>query len=446
MANANIQLVVVGNFVHISETNCQEIAYLHDHIMIVNTSGKIVFFDRGNLTDLRKEYQFNEKDILAMTSGQFMIPGLIDTRATATCFPMACTHMDKKSFDWLENCALPAEAQCFDLNYTERLMQKLVKCMVDNGTTTACYLMSMHFDACSTLANITIKKGQRAIIGKTCMDRNSPYFYFETSNQAYESTVRLVRTLRSRVSPLLMPVLVLRLRQTTTEKLVQKFNQLSKDLGICIQTTMAQSAEEVKIAFEMFPNNKTYTSILDKASLLTPRTILAHCIHVTEEDIQLLKDRNVGVSHCPNSNISIRSGIFDARKFLKYNVNVGLGTDIGAGYSVSILNAIRMAITTSKIISIGKVKETAYQPISNAEAFCMATLGGAKVLGLDKRIGNFQTGKDFDALLIDCNVDNSVISTFDFDGLEEKFQRFLYAGDDRNIINVYVAGKSIKSN
>ncbi|XP_009863682.1 PREDICTED: guanine deaminase-like, partial [Apaloderma vittatum] len=136
----------------------------------------------------------------------------------------------------------------------------------------------------------------------------------------------------------------------------------------------------------------------------------------------------------------LRSGVLNVQKVLKHNVKLGLGTDVAGGYSASMLDAIRKTMMASNSLQISKVNETG---LTLEEAFKLATLGGSQALGLDDVIGNFEVGKEFDALLINMKASDSPFDLFSADNFEDALQKFLYLGDDRNISEVYVAGKQV---
>ncbi|XP_070566706.1 guanine deaminase-like isoform X2 [Ptychodera flava] len=165
---------------------------------------------------------------------------------------------------------------------------------------------------------------------------------------------------------------------------------------------------------------------------------LCHCFQTTKMTRKFMIEVD-----CLQTNV--RSGMFDVRKMLNAKVKIGLGTDVAGGYQPSILDAIRQAIIVSKLLSLNKPSD--YQSIEYREAFMLATLGGSQVLGLDDKIGNFEVGKEFDALLIDVCCEDSpfdVINDLYTDNIEDKVQKFLYLGDDRNIKEVYVCGERVK--
>jgi guanine deaminase len=161
-----------------------------------------------------------------------------------------------------------------------------------------------------------------------------------------------------------------------------------------------------------------------------------------DEEIDLLKKTSSSVAHCPTSNMCLSSGLCPIRRLLKSGVKVGLGTDVSGGYSSSILEAMRHAFMMSKCVNMA---QTDLKPLSYGELFYLATLGGAQALNIDKEVGNFEVGKEFDALHIDLASVSSPIDLITGEDLMQMVQKFIMLGDDRNIVQVYVQGKKIKS-
>ncbi|CAJ0931687.1 unnamed protein product [Ranitomeya imitator] len=253
---------------------------------------------------------------------------------------------------------------------------------------------------------------------------------------------------------------------------------------------ISESPAEIKEVLRLFPAYKNYTEVYNKNKLLTNKTVMAHGCYLTTEELIVFRESGAAISHCPNSNISLCSGHLDVRNALNHRVKIGLGTeiiderilknvnitfllDVAGGYSISLLDAIRKAIETSKILFMERTKDeqdnnkienekkpsginreaqngsiiTEYNAkvLSYKEAFRLATLGGSEALSIDHITGNFNVGKEFDALLINPEAKDSPLEVFSQMSREEMFQRFLYLGDDRNIKAppVYVAGRCV---
>jgi guanine deaminase len=318
-----------------------------------------------------------------------------------------------------------------------KVVTRTLKC----GTTTASYFATIHYEACTVLSDLVEEFGQRAYIGKVCMDKNAPDFYIESTQTSLDDTERFIKYVIGKNSPLITPVVTPRFAISCTSDLMIGLGKLAKRYQLPIQSHMSENIEETKNVADMHPNCTHYADVYKEMGLLTDKAYMAHCCHVSPDEAKMLSEFRTGVSHCPTSNFNLRSGIADVKFLAENDIKIGLGTDVSGGHSPSMLNAIYSAITASNTIQI--TRGNGYRPITHKDAFYMATLGGSKVLGLDEKIGNFEVGKDFDALLIDPDAVDSPFDCFENDDLEDVVQKFLYIGDDRNIKKVFVAGKLV---
>ncbi|XP_032297138.1 guanine deaminase isoform X1 [Coturnix japonica] len=369
------------------------------------------------------------------------MPGLVDTHIHAPQYLFAGTRVDLPLLQWLTTYTFPTEAKYKESDFAEEVYTRVVRRTLKNGTTTACYFATIYTDTSLLLADIIDKFGQRAFVGKVCMDMNDAVpLYKETTADSVQETERFVRELLERQYPRVLPIVTPRFGPSCTEDLLRALGDLAQTHDLHVQSHISETEEELKVVENMFPAYQNYTDLYDKNKLLTSKTVMAHACYLSEEELELFNLRGAAVAHCPSSNFSLRSGILNVRKVLKHNVKVGLGTDVAGGYSASMLDAIRKTVIASNALKINKVSETG---LTLKEAFQLATLGGSQALGLDDIIGNFEVGKEFDALLINTKASDSPFDLFSTDTFEDCLQKFLYLGDDRNISEVYVAGKQV---
>lgn len=382
-----------------------------------------------------------------MNANQFLIPGLIDTHIHAPQYVFTGTGYDMTLLDWLNTYTFPREAEFSCSKIAKENYSKAVDRSLKSGTTTACYYGTIHVEATMILADIISEFGQRAFIGKVNMDTNSPEFYVESNAQeSLEDTKIVIDYIQSLNNPLITPVITPRFVPSCTSDLMMELGHLAKTLNLPIQSHLSETPSEIKWVQELYPKSKSYSEIYDDHGLLTNQTIMAHCVHLSMEERDLLLERKVGISHCAASNFCLSSGVLNVKRLFKQGyTKIGLGTDVAGGYSPSILESIRQAMTASKVVFIqsrdsgsGNVDE----PLSLAEAFYMATLGGASVMNLDSKIGNFKPGKSLDAILVDLDSSRP-IHTFDHDTLADKFEKFIYLGDDRHMKEIFVNGHEI---
>nr|XP_028604849.1 guanine deaminase isoform X1 [Podarcis muralis] len=436
----SLALLFRGTFAHSSRSSPLDI--LAGHLLGVDQSGKIAFLEPAEEQEkLAKKWGFKASDIRELSNNEFFMPGLVDAHIHAPQYSFAGTRIDLPLLQWLKEYTYPTEAKFKDNDFVEEVYTRVVRRTLKNGTTTACYFGTIHTDASLLLADIIDKFGQRAFVGKVCMDINESFEeYKETTTESIKETERFVRGVLDKKYPRVHPIVTPRFGPSCTEELLNSLGKLAKIHDLHVQSHISESEGEMKLVEKLFPTYQNYTELYDKNNLLTNKTIMAHGCHLSDEELQVFNLKGAAIVHCPNSNISLCSGLLNARKVLKHRVKLGLGTDVAGGYSASMLDAIRKAIMVSNIIHINKEDEMC---LTLKEVFQLATLGGSQALGLDTVIGNFEVGKEFDALLINTKASDSPFELFTCDAFEDMIQKFLYLGDDRNIEEVYVAGKLV---
>ncbi|KAJ2704807.1 hypothetical protein H4R19_005197 [Coemansia spiralis] len=393
------------------------------------------------------------------------MPGLIDTHTHAPQFTFLGLGHDLPLMDWLEKYTFKHESQFKDLEMARSVYADVVRRVIRSGCTMAAYYGTIHLDACCALADTIRTVGQRAYVGKVCMDANSPAYYSETTDESLQDTEAFVRTVLAGESAdddslLVRPIITPRFVPSCSDRCLRGLGDLARTYGLPVQSHLCENPAEVAFARECFPDASSYSAIYHAAGLFGPRTIMAHCVHMSDDDIRLVRDCGVGVSHCPNSNFSLSSGVADVRRFVSHGIPVGLGTDVGAGYTPSILDAMRMAAAASRTLVAARrdrAEPATGAPLDAAELLFLATQGGARVMGMHEHIGTLDQGKLFDALVVDLAVPGSPIPPPSLTPAVLHLQRqgdyeeawrlrteqFVYLADDRNIARVYVGGNLI---
>ncbi|NXR40824.1 GUAD deaminase, partial [Zosterops hypoxanthus] len=402
--------VFKGTFVHSSASSPLEI--LHGHLLGVDDNGTIVFVEQADqLEQLAKTWGFKTSDIRQLSKHEFFMPGLVDTHIHAPQYAFAGTRVDLPLLQWLTSYTFPTEAKYQDSGFAEEVYTRVVRRTLKNGTTTACYFATIHTDSSLLLAEIVDKFGQRAFVGKVCMDVNDsvPQYREITADSNTNSVFYYFQY--PRVQPIVTP----RFGPSCTEDLLNALGDLAETHNLHVQSHISETEEEIKVVESMFPAYQNYTELYDKNKLLTNKTVMAHACHLSEEELKLFSLRGAAISHCPSSNFSLCSGVLNVQKVLEHNVKLGLGTDVAGGYSASMLDAIRKTMIASNSLQINKVNKTG---LTLAETFRLATLGGSQALGLDDVIGNFEVGKEFDALLINTKASDSPFDLFSADDFE----------------------------
>lgn len=431
-----------ANLIHSLDLNKLQI--LENKTILINQDTGVIEKICDNIEEIRDQFSLKNEKYYQLKPNQFLMPGLVDTHCHAPQFFFTGTGLDLPLLEWLNKYTFPCESKFSDLDFSRKVYEKSVKTHLSCGTTTICYFGTIHLDATKLLVDIIEKSGMRGYVGKVCMDQNSPNWYQENTQKSLEDNKKFIEYVLSKQNPILKPVVTPRFAPTCSSKLMLSLAETSENYNIPVQTHLSENINEIKWVKELF-SCESYTKVYDTHGLINNRTVLAHCIHLDDDELDIIKNRNAGISHCPTSNTSLQSGIMPARKYLNKGLKIGLGTDVAGGFTPSIIHVIRECIGVSKLYKALIKNED--NPISLAEAFYLATIGGAQLLGLENKIGNFMEGKEFDALLIDfsqiINKNDDKYQLDDDYSLGEIFEKFIYLGDNRNIEEIYVKGTRI---
>ncbi|KAJ8970933.1 hypothetical protein NQ314_000956 [Rhamnusium bicolor] len=436
---SEIVRIIVGNIIHCSkqyEINTIEkgfIMVLGNKILAVDNELALEEVkSRLNLTD-------HETEKIVLKESQILIPGLIDTHIHAPQYPNCGLGYDKPLLEWLDIYTYKLEKRYRNQEFAKKVFNAVVRKTLDHGTTTACYFASLFENSSIALVDAAIKHGQRAFVGKINMTTLAPDDYIETPSESIKTTKKFIEDVKAKKNDLVQPIITPRFALSVDMDLMKELGKIAKEQDLHIQTHICENLDEIRLVKEKY--NLLYAKVYDEANLLTSKTVLAHGIYLTEDELKLLAQRGTSVSHCPESNTCLKSGLCDVKKLIAAGVKVGLGTDVSGGPSPSIVSAMKAALDTSVHISFNKEN---YTPMTYADVFYLATLGGAEALALEDKTGNFEAGKDFDALIIDMDIENSSVDYLLGCKPDEILQKFIYFGDDRNVLNVFVAGKRVK--
>jgi guanine deaminase len=388
-------------------------------------------------------------------SERSLIIQLLDTHIHASQYPNAGIFGTSTLLSWLQTYTFPLEASLADPTKAHRVYTRAIRSTLSHGTTTAAFYATLHVDSTNLLASLCLAAGQRAFIGRCNQDSHlHPDYYRDFSAQsALDDTHKTIGYCRS-IDPegkIVQPIITPRFAPSCTKDLLYGLGKMAKDdPTIRIQTHISENTSEVALVKDLFPESPSYAAVYDEVGLLTDRTILAHAVHLTDDERALVKKRDAKISHCPPSNSSLGSGLCHVRKYLDDGITVGLGTDVSGGYSASILEAARQAAMVSRLV--GFHENTEGPKLTVPEILYLATKGGAKVVGLEDKIGGFEKGMEWDAQVIeldgvgDGGEQGDVGGQCDFFGWEsweDTVAKWFYGGDDRNVRAVYVAGRLV---
>jgi guanine deaminase len=395
---------------------------IHENSYLVVYRGKIC----GIYSTLPEEYQgFAVEDCTA----QLIIPGFVDLHTHAAQFMQRGFGLDMELLAWLNNYTFPEEDKFKNCNYAARVYELFVNELIRQGTTRAAVFGTIHQQSSRLLFDILKRKGIGAYVGKVNMDANCPEYLKENTKESLADTEELLSEWSG--NTLVKPIITPRFAPTSTCELLQGLGKMAAEYNLPVQSHLAENRSEIAWVRELFPAQLEYHKVYDYYNLFgqTP-TLMAHCIHLSDAAISCMAERQVVAVHCPDSNMNLTSGIMPARKLIQAGVPVGLGSDVGAGHSLSIPAAIVKAIQLSKM---NFVLDNSEKPLTLAEGFYLATKGGGSFFG---KVGSFEEGYAFDALVVKDAAQAKL-------SLEERLQRFIYTGGSSQICRRYVAGKEV---
>lgn len=389
---------------------------------------------------------------------QFLFPGFVDTHIHASQYPNVGIGLELPLLEWLKDYTFSLENRFCGpdkLAFARAVYGKVLDKTLANGTTTALYFTTIDADTTNLFADLAAAKGQRAFVGKVCMDCNPEFPVYE---ELYDECVALMDKVIAHCAHLrsggahVTPIVTPRFAPACLRRLLKTLGELAETHGLPIQTHISENKDEIALVGEMFPECGSYAAVYDRHQLLGPATILAHAVHLSADECALLRSKNCSISHCPLSNTFITSGEAPVRRYLyDEKINVALGTDLSGGYEQLVLGVARLAILVSHHLQMDSAAEC---KVSMADALWMATMGGAKACSLDAEIGTFTEGKRFDAQLVDLNAHGSNVDVFPFQQpvvgepdyekkLLQLLHKWVFSGDDRNCKAVWCNGRTV---
>ena len=385
-----------------------------------------------------------------LPEGQYLLPGLVDLHVHAPQWPMVGKALHLPLYEWLEKHTFPLEARYADTDFAKEVYESLVETLLANGTTTTVYFGTIHNPAKQALAEICLKRGQRAFVGKVALDDEEQYpeYYRDVSAvEAVKQTRELIDYIVSmpgNEEGLVRPIITPRFIPSCTDELLHGLGHLASETCCHVQTHCSESDWEHSYVLERC--GKTDTDVLNEFGLLGRRMILAHSNHVTDQDCATIKVAGAGVAHCPLSNFYFANAVFPLRAALEKEMHVGLGTDISAGPSPSIFDSCRQAISASRLLEDGVDQRRSAgergrenSRIDFRHAFWLATAGGGEVLDLP--VGKFEAGYHFDAIAIDVKASTSPIAVWNgLDQTADVAQKIIYGATRANVARVWVNG------
>ncbi len=368
-------------------------------------------------------------------SGQLILPGFIDAHVHFVQTDIIGSY-GRRLLEWLEQYTFPAERAFADPEHAREVAEFFVTELLRNGTTTALVMGSVHPGSVDAIFTAAKARGMRLIAGKVMMDRNCPDDLRDTAASGYAESKALIE--RWHGQERLQYAITPRFAPTSTPEQLTRAGQLAREHpDVYVHTHVAENEEEVAWVRKLFPESRSYLDVYDHYELLRKRAVLAHAIWLDDIDVERVAESRSALVHCPTCNLVMGSGLFDLKRATRAGVQVALGTDVGGGTSFSMLRVLDEA---------HKVAQLRGHSLSPLRAFYLATLGAARALDLDDRIGNFEAGKEADFIVLNLRATPILARrTSAARTLGERLFLLMTLGDDRVVSRTYVLGRSMTS-
>ncbi|MBU1445952.1 amidohydrolase family protein [Patescibacteria group bacterium] len=363
----------------ISASECE---FFADGGILVDENGRIESY--GKFEKLNKGEDIEVQDF----SEDLIIPAFSDVHTHLPQYDVRGKFSGNDLLPWLRNYIWPEEIKFASSDYAKKVARRFFDDLIQHGTLTAGIFGTIHVNAAREMFN---ECNIRAIIGKAMMDQNSPAELTENTQDSLEGVDDLCEEFGQKhaITP--------RFAMTCSNELMCGGAALANKYGAIIQTHLSENYEVIDMTSKLFPNAENYTDIYLKAGLLGPKTIVAHAIHCSDEEFDVLKKTGTKIAHCPTSNIALNSGRMPVEKVFNKGIEFALATDVGAGPKTSMLDVMRGFLEAHAGI------DACEYVVNEVSALYYATLAGAKILGFGAETGNFKEGKSADFLVLKTN-------------------------------------------
>lgn len=348
-----------------------------------------------------------------------VVPGFIDLHVHLSQYKIRGLY-HPALLPWLEKSVFPEEQKSRDRHFANVLSEEFFKAITIAGTTCSVVYTAPFVEAVEEAFAVAKQRELRTFIGMTLMDMNSPKELIQTTEYALSNSIKLHQQWHNRQQNYIFTP---RFAPTCSEKLMRGIAEYARDSNAYIQTHLSENPDEIRWVQKIF-NKPSYTDVYNDFGLLTTNTILAHAIHIDDRELEIIESSGASIAHCPDSNFYLKSGEFPIERINNYNIRYGLGSDVGAGTTLNMLYH-------SKLMNYRQHKH----PVMPENLFYRITLGSAKVLGVEDKIGSLDEGKEADLVFLKppqgFPIDENILSRLCFFGDEFAVQEVVVAGNTK---------------
>ncbi len=398
---------------------------VHDEVIVA----------RGPLADVRRH---DPTGLVIDLRDGWLLPGLVDTHVH---YPQVRVigALGMPLLEWLERCALPEECHLASEDYARLVAEEFCASLIAAGTTTALVFGSHFSGAVEELFTVVDRYGLRVTSGLVVSDRGLPDPLLTTPERAHAESVALAETWhgRGRIRYAVTP----RFSFSAGEGMLAACAAAAEDIGDAWFTShVNENSAEVAEVARLFPGSAHYVGTYDDHGLLGTRSVLAHDVHATDVELEVLAARGTAVAHCPSSNSALGSGLFPLARHLDHGVRVALGSDVGAGTGFSLFKEGLQAYFVQRLLA------EQGRPLTPAQLLHLATAAGAQALGLDDTVGDLSPGKAFDAVCLRPVRGTALdIGLRHVDTAEDALGKIFALASDADVADVWVGGRQVAS-
>ncbi|MND70585.1 Guanine deaminase [compost metagenome] len=407
-----------------------------DEVMVYEPDG-IVAFGGGKITHFGPAEVIEKQlppDIEITNYGpdSLISAGFLDSHVHFPQTPMIGAF-GEQLLDWLNTYTFPMERRYADKTFASAVAKMFLNECLKNGITTSCVYCTVYPQSVDALFEEADRLGMRIAGGKVMMDRNAPDYLLDTAQTSYEESKALIEKWHGHNR--IMYAITPRFAPTSSPEQLAVAGALWDEYPDCyMQTHIAENLEEIEWVKSLFPERKGYLDVYDHYGLCRPRAVFGHGIHLTEDELCTMHQTGSAIAHCPTSNFFLGSGFFNARRAMQEErpVRVGIGTDLGAGTSFSMLTTLNEAYKAAQLNDYA---------LTAAQAYYMATRGTAHAMYIDDKVGSMAPGMEADIVVLDMKSTPIIDYRMQFvKDIHEALFVQMTLGDDRAIQATYIAG------
>lgn len=366
-----------------------------------------------------------------------IVPGLVDTHLHFPQMQVMASYA-ANLLEWLNTYTFPEECRFVESAHAERIAVRFFDEMARHGTTTATAYCSVHKASADAFFAESLRRGTCMVAGKVMMDRNAPQGLLDTPETSYDETRAVIADWhgKGRNHVAITP----RFAITSTPEQMEVARTLVREFpDLHVQTHLSENRDEIAYTCELYSEAKDYTDVYARYGLLGPKSLFGHCIHLSEREADVMNESGSVAVFCPTSNLFLGSGLFPLRALTRREkpVRVSVASDIGGGTSYSMMKTLDEAY---------KILQLQGERLNPLESFYLMTRGNAEALSLADRIGTLEPGSDADLVVLNMAATPAMALRAEVvNSLADELFLLQTMGDDRAVVETYVAGRPAKS-